>query len=311
MGCTHPDYGDFFLATFDARLSAQPHLPNETASLGTLLRWVRARVGARQACGGAPRRCRAAALARAPQGCRLGLLGQHCPATLDVLTAAHCLKLSSRCRYGFQPHRVALWIYWHAVLLLWKGVPFFGWVGPRCWRRIAALPAFLRCMPAVSAARSADGTPSAAMGITASASCASKARRQAHPRSIPTFSQPARPRVQVGSGGQGAAPKNGRRAQLCVAGRSGLAMECQPGTVAGPKALHHLPAVCQEAKVAEPSVKCCALPYQPAITVEPAVAATGWLLMSREFVRCVLCGESVYTFLTCSSLFNFSSFASK
>ncbi len=130
VGCTHPDYGDFFLATFDARLSAQPHLPNETASLGTLLRWVRARVGARQACGGAPRRCRAAALARAPQGCRLGLLGQHCPATLDVLTAAHCLKLSSRCRYGFQPHRVALWIYWHAVLLLWKGVPFFGWVGP-------------------------------------------------------------------------------------------------------------------------------------------------------------------------------------
>jgi hypothetical protein len=30
------------------------------------------------------------------------------------------------CRYGFQPHRVALWIYWHAVLLLWKGVPFYG-----------------------------------------------------------------------------------------------------------------------------------------------------------------------------------------
>ncbi|KAL4448927.1 hypothetical protein ABPG77_007644 [Micractinium sp. CCAP 211/92] len=70
VGCTHPDYGDFFLATFDARLSAQPHLPNETASLGTLL------------------------------------------------------------RYGFQPHRVALWIYWHAVLLLWKGVPFFGPPGP-------------------------------------------------------------------------------------------------------------------------------------------------------------------------------------
>ena len=29
-------------------------------------------------------------------------------------------------RYGFQPHRVALWIYWQAVLLLWKGVPFYG-----------------------------------------------------------------------------------------------------------------------------------------------------------------------------------------
>lgn len=27
--------------------------------------------------------------------------------------------------YGFQPHRVALWIYWHALLLLRKGVPFY------------------------------------------------------------------------------------------------------------------------------------------------------------------------------------------
>lgn len=66
VGCSHPEYGDFFLATFDARVSSQPHLPNETASLSTL--W----------------------------------------------------------RFGFQPQRVALWIYWHAVVLLWKGVPFFG-----------------------------------------------------------------------------------------------------------------------------------------------------------------------------------------
>ena len=29
-------------------------------------------------------------------------------------------------KYGFQPQRVALWIYWHAVCLLWKGVPFYG-----------------------------------------------------------------------------------------------------------------------------------------------------------------------------------------
>ena len=28
-------------------------------------------------------------------------------------------------RYGFQSQRVAVWIYWHAVLLLAKGVPFF------------------------------------------------------------------------------------------------------------------------------------------------------------------------------------------
>jgi DUF1365 family protein len=70
VGCSHPEMGDFFLATFDARLSSQPHLPNETASLATL--W----------------------------------------------------------RYGFQPHRVALWIYWQAAVLLCKGVPFFGPPGP-------------------------------------------------------------------------------------------------------------------------------------------------------------------------------------
>lgn len=65
VGCSHPEHGDYFLATFDARPSSQPHLPNETASLRTL--W----------------------------------------------------------RFGFQPQRVAVWIYWHAVLLLAKGVPFF------------------------------------------------------------------------------------------------------------------------------------------------------------------------------------------
>eukprot|EP00210_Caulerpa_lentillifera_P009423 g8984.t1 len=29
--------------------------------------------------------------------------------------------------YGFQPHRVALWIYWQAVCLFKKGVPFYGY----------------------------------------------------------------------------------------------------------------------------------------------------------------------------------------
>jgi DUF1365 family protein len=29
-------------------------------------------------------------------------------------------------KYGFQPQRIALWIYWHALLLLIKGVPFYG-----------------------------------------------------------------------------------------------------------------------------------------------------------------------------------------
>lgn len=29
-------------------------------------------------------------------------------------------------KYGFQPHRLAVWIYWHAIILLLKKVPFYG-----------------------------------------------------------------------------------------------------------------------------------------------------------------------------------------
>jgi len=28
-------------------------------------------------------------------------------------------------RYGFLPHRIAMWIYWQALLLLWKGLPLY------------------------------------------------------------------------------------------------------------------------------------------------------------------------------------------
>lgn len=40
-------------------------------------------------------------------------------------------------RYGYLPQRVALWIYWQAAVLLWKGVAFHG---PPCgagYRRAA------------------------------------------------------------------------------------------------------------------------------------------------------------------------------
>lgn len=30
------------------------------------------------------------------------------------------------CRYGFQPHRIALWIYWQALVLILKGLPLQG-----------------------------------------------------------------------------------------------------------------------------------------------------------------------------------------
>lgn len=66
VAASHPEHGDYFIAALDARRDdATPALPNELASLGTLL------------------------------------------------------------KYGFQPQRVALWIYWQAIVLLWKGVPFY------------------------------------------------------------------------------------------------------------------------------------------------------------------------------------------
>jgi hypothetical protein len=39
--------------------------------------------------------------------------------------AASASCAASWCRYGFLPHRIALWIYWHAALLLLKGVPLY------------------------------------------------------------------------------------------------------------------------------------------------------------------------------------------
>ncbi len=66
VASTHPEYGDYFVAALDAKLdTSAPALPNEIASLGTLI------------------------------------------------------------QFGFQPQRVAFWIYWQAVVLLWKGVRFF------------------------------------------------------------------------------------------------------------------------------------------------------------------------------------------
>lgn len=51
-----------------------------------------------------------------------------CPAQLllDASSRIRAVRGSpSPRRFGFQPQRVAVWIYWHAVLLLAKGVPFF------------------------------------------------------------------------------------------------------------------------------------------------------------------------------------------
>ena len=49
---------------------------------------------------------------------------------------AHCSNeaagLGVLWKYGFQPQRVAAWIYMQALVLLWKGVPFFSPPDPRC-----------------------------------------------------------------------------------------------------------------------------------------------------------------------------------
>ena len=54
----------------------------------------------------------------------LGSWHSHTPPS-HYLCASSPLCPSTLVRYGFQPHRVALWIYWHAVLLLLKGVPLY------------------------------------------------------------------------------------------------------------------------------------------------------------------------------------------
>ena len=33
-------------------------------------------------------------------------------------------RAAPHCRYGYQPQRIAVWIYWQAVRLLWRGAPF-------------------------------------------------------------------------------------------------------------------------------------------------------------------------------------------
>jgi len=53
---------------------------------------------------------------------------------------AHCSNeaagLGVLWKYGFQPQRVAAWIYMQALVLLWKGVPFFSPPDPSYQARV-------------------------------------------------------------------------------------------------------------------------------------------------------------------------------
>jgi DUF1365 family protein len=40
-------------------------------------------------------------------------------------------------QFGFQPQRVAFWIYWQAIVLLWKGIAFYSPPDPSAYRRNA------------------------------------------------------------------------------------------------------------------------------------------------------------------------------
>lgn len=61
----------------------------------------------------------------------LPVLNKGCAlAVLPHSKLSGCKLCKLRCRYGFMPHRVAFWIYWQALRLLWMGVPFFGYPPP-------------------------------------------------------------------------------------------------------------------------------------------------------------------------------------
>lgn len=60
---------------------------------------------------------------------------------LCIVIINHCHQSSPNTkltRYGFMPHRVALWIYYEAVRLLLKGAPFFAPPDAKVIRRATA-----------------------------------------------------------------------------------------------------------------------------------------------------------------------------
>lgn len=112
----HPEMGDFFTATLAARRCSPTEAGqrNERSSLAVLWRYPRfART--------ASTLCVEAASHWHQLICHLHshVLFHH---PLLLFIQAH--DCASMCRYGFMPHRVAVWIYWHAFKLWQKGVPF-------------------------------------------------------------------------------------------------------------------------------------------------------------------------------------------
>ena len=89
VAVSHPVHGEYFIATLRAVRSRQASLRNEDAGLAILWRYA------------------------GPE---------HSSDRGIVPCDAHCVLV---CRYGYQPQRVAFWIYWQAVKLLWRGATFY------------------------------------------------------------------------------------------------------------------------------------------------------------------------------------------
>ena len=140
VAATHPEHGAFFSAQLAAARSGSG-VRSEASDLSRL--W---RCGVARAC------CMSVYLQRMPlQPCQMGTglalkdcghwMHHACFASscrgLAVLYA-HDFRADRMCngnaqrramlrRYGYMPHRVAFWIYWQAVRLLWLGLPFHGY----------------------------------------------------------------------------------------------------------------------------------------------------------------------------------------
>lgn len=59
-------------------------------------------------------------------------IDKSCPHLPNEIASFECFL-----KYGFQPQRVAFWIYWQAVKLMWKGVPFYSPPEPSLYRKAA------------------------------------------------------------------------------------------------------------------------------------------------------------------------------
>ena len=81
--------------------------------------------------------------------CKFPLLGRSRVELMQAQSTRNvqflCQNHARPCRYGYQPQRIALWIYWQAVVLLCKGARFFPYPDPGFQARVEAAAHNLQC----------------------------------------------------------------------------------------------------------------------------------------------------------------------